>query len=1176
METDLPSPHARTTPSPSDFQDFSILLERVGGECRARVAHASGDSAPLRFDPPFDLTQLDDALEALQSRITGAPTKRPPPTDVPNPRAFGEILYRRLISGGVREALAKRRQAAFKDGKGLRLRLVLDANEPQLAALPWELLFDPDGRQFVAHDPWTPIVRYLKRPVSIDPNLRSIHGSLRVLVIDGLSGSGSGQDDDDGDPSDDRIDAEREIREIRTALSSDPEILPSFARVGSYDELHRLLQHQRPHVLHVMGHGTFDATSGEGSIFLLGEGSKATITGKDLAVLVRGHKQLRLVVLSACRGAEAPRRKGLSPFSGVASSLVLRAELPAVVAMQFPISTDAAGAFSRGFYPSLARREPVEVAVAEGRKSIYGVDRDWGSFEWSTPVVYLSVDHGSIFARDPSDRTRRAERAVHIARLPSTGQQLFGREEELRALDEAWDDSNTRILSLIAWGGVGKTSLVNRWLQQMEADDFRGALRVYGWSFYRQGTSSDGRATADDFLDHALRRLGAAESDFRLPPWDRGTRLADIATDSPTLMVLDGLEPLQYPQGELHGKLRDKSMVAFFKQAARLGPRFLCVVTSRVDLTDLDMQDGHTLKTVQLSHLSPDAGARLLSHLGVWAKPGEQHKILEVARDLGGHALALTLLGRYLDVVYGGDVRKVELIPGLMEEQDLGGHARRVIAAYRDWLQDKKELGILYLMGLFDRPAPAEALEALHLEEIFQKLEVDSEVSEAGWKYAVRNLRRLSLLAQADDFEPDSLDCHPLIREYFSDAFKSSRPEIWTAAHHKLFDYYRSRPTEHRPESLPQLEPLFAAVMHGCEAGLYRRALDDIFLDRINHNQSYSTKVIGAFGANLAALSGFFERRWDRPVPELSSSQQMLVLNRASLCLSALGHIRESIAPSQEAVDRHLEREDWLGAAKNAANLKEFYLKLGDIPNVVKFARLSLEAADKTDRRDHQISRRTTLGNALHLGWDVDGALAAFNESERLQRKHRNQKFLDGLNGIKFVSLLIDLQRFDEAQERLDRMFRASKKSGKPSLVARFQHYQALLLTARAKQGQTVDHRRALELFDQAVDSLRLTGRDDTLPYPLMERAVLKGMMNDVDGAWLDLQEADEISTRGEMVLNRAHIHFVSAELLIREGRGAEATEHLHQAERLIEKTGYLRGRLELERLRGLLGTRAV
>src|SRR5882672_6084463 len=56
---------------------------------------------------------------------------------------------------------------------------------------------------------------------------------------------------------------------------------------------------------------------------------------------------------------------------------------------------------------------------------------------------------------------------VSQSMLPQTSGRLFGRKEELRLLD-AWSrDGVTRVVSVIAWGGVGKSALVNRFLLDM-------------------------------------------------------------------------------------------------------------------------------------------------------------------------------------------------------------------------------------------------------------------------------------------------------------------------------------------------------------------------------------------------------------------------------------------------------------------------------------------------------------------------------------------------------------------------------------------------------------------------------------------------------------------------------------------------------------------------------------
>jgi serine/threonine protein kinase len=92
---------------------------------------------------------------------------------------------------------------------------------------------------------------------------------------------------------------------------------------------------------------------------------------------------------------------------------------------------------------------------------------------------------------------------ISVARLPVTGSDLFGREEDIAFLDNAWANQQVNIVTIVAWAGVGKSTLVNHWLRRMAAEQYRSAELVFGWSFYRQGTSG-GSPSADEFLDVAL------------------------------------------------------------------------------------------------------------------------------------------------------------------------------------------------------------------------------------------------------------------------------------------------------------------------------------------------------------------------------------------------------------------------------------------------------------------------------------------------------------------------------------------------------------------------------------------------------------------------------------------------------------------------------------------------
>jgi hypothetical protein len=290
---------------------------------------------------------------------------------------------------------------------------------------------------------------------------------------------------------------------------------------------------------------------------------------------------------------------------------------------------------------------------------------------------------------------------ISLNRLPLTSGLLFGREEELRLLDEAWENAHIHIVSFVAQGGEGKTALTRRWVNNMEMDGFRDAERVYAWSFYSQGTSEDRQVSGDLFLAETLTWFGdAAMANSPASARQKAQRLATLVRQQKTLLILDGVEPLQYPLGEpYNGQMRDEGVKVLLKELMSSNSG-LCVVSTRIEIRELK---GGLVLQQTLSPLSNSAGADLLAEL---LRVKHRRKELEkAAEEYHGHALALTLLGNLLREYHNGDIRQRDLIPPLEEEDEWGSHAKRVLGSYAKLLEDKPELDILRMMSLFDRPA---------------------------------------------------------------------------------------------------------------------------------------------------------------------------------------------------------------------------------------------------------------------------------------------------------------------------------------------------------------------------------------------------------------------------------------------------------------------------------------
>jgi serine/threonine protein kinase len=489
-----------------------------------------------------------------------------------------------------------------------------------------------------------------------------------------------------------------------------------------------------------------------------------------------------------------------------------------------------------------------------------------------------------------SQPPRFGPKKVSIASLPVTGTDLFGREEHIAFLNDAWANKDANVVTIVAWAGVGKSTLVNHWLRRMAAEQYRSAQLIFGWSFYRQGTSG-GSSSADEFLDAALTWFG--DPDPRLgTAWEKGERLAKLVGHCRTLLILDGLEPLKNPPGAQEGRLREPSLQALVLELAAFNTR-LCVITTRMPVADIADHGRTAVLRRNLEQLSSAAGAKLLRALGV---KGDEAELRSASDQFSGHCLALTLLGSYLSDAYKGDIRCQSEVTGhLAHDIRQGVQAQKVMESYQTWFGEGPELSVLRMLGLFDRPADEKAFEVLLKPPAIPGLtESLTDLSPTGWRTVLARLRRAKLLAGEDPHNPGQLDTHPLVREHFGEQLRSQRTEAWKKCNKRLYSYHRTL-APHLPESFREMEPLFLAVICGCNADLYREALHEVYIPRIQRGDaSFAANILGARGALLSILVHFFERgRWGSPAEtavagqSLTAEDQLFILMQAGMYLAA-------------------------------------------------------------------------------------------------------------------------------------------------------------------------------------------------------------------------------------------------------------------------------------------------
>jgi hypothetical protein len=185
----------------------------------------------------------------------------------------------------------------------------------------------------------------------------------------------------------------------------------------------------------------------------------------------------------------------------------------------------------------------------------------------------------------------------------------------------------------------------------------------------RSGSSS---AYADLFFEHALDTFGHAGPPITSPA-ERGEALARLLVEQPTLLIIDGLEPMQHGPGPAQGRLLDQGLRTLLRQLALRNPG-LCVLTTREPVADIAV----FADSLDLTKLSPAAGAELLRKLGA---TGSKEELRAAAEDMDGHALAITLLGTYVRTALQGDIRRRHEVE-LLREPRHGDHAVRVMRSY--------------------------------------------------------------------------------------------------------------------------------------------------------------------------------------------------------------------------------------------------------------------------------------------------------------------------------------------------------------------------------------------------------------------------------------------------------------------------------------------------------------
>ena len=329
---------------------------------------------------------------------------------------------------------------------------------------------------------------------------------------------------------------------------------------------------------------------------------------------------------------------------------------------------------------------------------------------------------------------------------------------------------------------------------------------------------------------------------------------------------------------------------------------------------------------------------------------------------------------------------------------------------YEKWLRrdggdrGKRMLAILKLLAFFDRPAAQHCLKAIYDGEPIDGLtEPLTGVGEQEWNAAEEELVRLGLVVRSE--RESDLDVHAVVRAHFATKLRN-RTEAWRKGHGRLYEHLFSR-TDSFPDTVEGLQPLYQAIFHGCQAGLYKDAWEDVYLGHIMGVDEKRKTWGNIANSNLLALRCFFEEPWKTMWPEIDSRTQANLRAETAFYLRATGRLEEALELWNVGLEHFAANGPLADAARVASNRSELRLARGELGAAKDDAWLSVDLADRSGEAQLQLLNRVTLADVLHQHGDRGESQRIFDDVRGMSPARKDPFPLWSVQGYKYYDLFL-------------------------------------------------------------------------------------------------------------------------------------------------------------------------
>ncbi|MEV4078611.1 tetratricopeptide repeat protein [Nonomuraea fuscirosea] len=735
-----------------------------------------------------------------------------------------------------------------------------------------------------------------------------------------------------------------------------------------------------------------------------------------------------------------------------------------------------------------------------------------------------------------ADRARPRVAARHMDFAPLPLPEWVSRDTALQQLGESTGEDHFLVVSLVGFGGEGKTSIARRWVDHLSSSIRGEQFSVFWWSFTE-------RASADDFLEAALDFVsGGAISPEELPDGRaRAECVAGLLDLHPYLFVLDGFEVMQHQDGDNYGSVKSTDLRDFLTFFATPDHHSFCLITTRAPVFDLVPYVTH--HQVDVEPLETEQGKELLRNLGIF---GSDASLEQVVRDWGGHALTLSLVAAYLASRHGGDARRVTSLPKPHPDLPRDALVRRVLQEYDACLSDE-ERTLLVRYSVFRTPVSDDALRLILPDTPWE------EASEE-WQQARTAIFRHLVAARIVRRDASGRTVmHPLVRDYF--ASRAADDEDRRALHRRAMNYYLSTAPSATAgrHTLEDLAEVVEAVHHACRASIYDTACDIVHDQLYEGERGLITRELNAYESALAVFADFYPggALIRHPLVPDGASRGW-IQHEVATCLQMLGRLREAAMATRRATQAFKAVGAWHDAAVSCQNMAELQLSLGALPScrlvVAEAFNLARRAADEED----VLVAETLRGALAHLQGRTQEAGEAFAEALRIARAHTPIPALYSSSGIRYADYLRRLGRADEARRVHGVNLEVCRAAG-------WRGDEAMCLSGLGDLALDAnDPDGARQWYDRSLRIARGITRRDVLIGALMGQARWRLRFGSTTPAAIqELKQALVMAVAGGYRLAEIEVHLLMAETYGRLGDFDAAWESTNYGEQMSIEIGY-------------------